>query len=136
MFVADTDFIIDLINEDPGAVVKAKEIDDNKIVVGISSITVQEYLRGIYFKFNTNLEILSKKVLKAESDLARFQCLTYDYHIAKETSKVDAKLTLDGNQIGFADVIIGTTARFYKAKLLTRNIKHFSRIEDLEIENY
>lgn len=136
MFVADTDFIINLINDDSGAVIKAKEIDDNKIVVGISSITVQEYLRGIYYKFSHDQALLSRKVIKGENDLARFQCITYGYDIAKEASKIDAKLTLEGNQIGFADVIIGTTARFYKAKLLTRNIKHFSRIENLEIENY
>lgn len=136
MFIADTDFIINLVNSDPGAVQKAREIDENKAQVGISSITVQEYLRGIYYLFNTDLELLNKKLFKAESDLAHFHCFVYDYTLAKEASKIDALLTQKGIQIGFADVIIGATALFHKYKLLTRNVKHFSKITGLEIENY
>ena len=136
MLLADTDFIINLVQGDPGAVQKAKEIDDNHIPVAISCITVQEYLRGIFYLFGDNRELLNKKLLKAESDLIRFHCFDYDYSLAKEASRIDAYLTKTGNQIGFADVIIGTTALYFKHKLLTRNIKHFSKIKDLEIEKY
>ena len=136
MILADTSFLIDLINSDPGAVAKAKDIDNNQIPVTISSITVQEYLRGIYYLFGDDRELLNRKMFEAESDLARFQVLEFDYELTKFAARIDAELTRKGNQIGYADVLIASTALAHNFRILTRNVSHFSRIQDLEIEEY
>ena len=44
MYLADTTFLIDLVNGDNSAVANAKEIDQQQVFVNISTITVQEYL--------------------------------------------------------------------------------------------
>lgn len=136
LILADTTFIIDLINSESGAIAKAKLIDEDQIMIFISSITVQEYLRGIYYKFHSDEDLLQKKLYAAESDLARFQTIDFDYRIAKIASSIDADLTINGKQVGLADVIISATAKFYDLMVLTRNSDHFNRIKDLKVEEY
>lgn len=136
MWLADTTFIIDLVNADSGAVSKAKEIDQQQVFVNISTITVQEYLRGVYYLFGHDSKLLTKKLTKSESDLVRFHWIAIDYKIAKLAAMIDADLTKKGTKIGYADVLIGSTALFYGLNILTRNLKHFSQISNLQIEHY
>jgi tRNA(fMet)-specific endonuclease VapC len=136
MYLADTTFIIDLTQNDLSAVNKAMEIDKSQQHVFISSITVQEYLRGIYYLFMTNKSKLKTKLGQSESDLSRFSVIDLNYVIAKKAASIDAELTLNGTQIGYADVLIGSTAVSYDLTLLTRNIKHFKVIPSLVIEDY
>ena len=136
MWLADTTFIIDLINGDKEAVITAKEIDSKRSIVFISAITTHEYLRGIYYLFGTKPDQINEKLSKAESDLARFSGLDVNYNIAKAAAKIDAELTRKGNQIGYADVLIGATAQFYQLTLLTRNKDHFERIPRIQIRTY
>lgn len=136
MFLADTTFLIDLINSDEGAAKFAKTFDEKQISVYISSVTVEEYLRGIYYLFSNDEQKLREKLLLAESDLARFQVIDFDYKIAKAAAQIDADLTIKGSKIGFADILIGATAKFYNLRVITRNIKHFSRIKDLHVDIY
>ncbi len=136
MWLADTTFIIDLVNNDEGAVKMAQIIDRMHSVVFISAITIQEYLRGIYYLFGNKLNQIDKKLSKAEGDLARFSGLELNYNVAKAAAKIDADLTRKGEQIGYADVLIGATAQFYQLTILTRNDKHFQKIPDLKIDIY
>ncbi|MHA1444375.1 MAG: PIN domain-containing protein [Candidatus Hodarchaeales archaeon] len=136
MWLADTTFIIDLINNDEGAVEKAKNIDRNRSIVFISAITVQEYLSGIYYLFGNIPEQFDEKLTRAEGDLARFSGIDLNYNVAKAAAKIDADLTRNGEQIGYADVLIGATAHFYQLTLLTRNKNHFKRIPGLQVESY
>ncbi len=99
MWLADTTFIIDLINEDKEAVKIAKEIDSKRSIVFISAITIQEYLRGIYYLFRHKLDQINEKLSKTEDDLARFSRLDVNYNIAKAAAKIDAELTRMVNKL-------------------------------------
>ncbi len=136
MWLADTTFIIDLVNNDEGAVKMAAKIDNMHSIVFISAITIQEYLRGIYYLFGDKPNQIDKKLSKAEGDLARFSGIDLNYNVAKSAAKIDADLTRNGEQIGYADVLIGATAQFYQLILLTRNKDHFERIHGLKIDLY
>ena len=136
MWLADTTFIIDLVNNDEGAVKMAEKIDRMRSMVFISAITIQEYLRGIYYLFGNKPNQIDEKLFKAEGDLARFNGLDLNYNVAKLAAKIDADLTRKGEQIGYADVLIGATAHFYQLTLLTRNKNHFERIPGLRIDFY
>lgn len=136
MWLADTTFIIDLVNNDEGAVKMAAKIDNMRSIVFISAITIQEYLRGIYYLFGDKPNQIDKKLSKAEGDLARFSGIDLNYNVAKSAAKIDADLTRNGEQIGYADVLIGATAQFYQLILLTRNKDHFERIHGLKIDLY
>ena len=136
MWLADTTFIIDLVNNDKGAVKMASKLDSMHSIVFISAITIQEYLRGIYYLFGNKPNQIDEKLAKAEGDLARFSGIDLNYNVAKAAAKIDADLTREGEQIGYADVLIGATAQFYQLTLLTRNKDHFKRIEGLKLEVY
>ena len=136
MWLADTTFIIDLVNNDEETVKIARKIDSMHSIVFISTITIQEYLRGIYYLFGNKLDQIDEKLTKAEGDLVRFSWIDLNYNIAKAAAQIDADLTRKGMQIGYADVLIGATAQFYQLTLLTRNKNHFDRIPLLKIEFY
>ncbi len=136
MWLADTTFIIDLVNNDEEAVKMAGKIDSMHSIVFITTITIQEYLRGIYYLFGNKQDQIDEKLSKAEGDLVRFSWIDLNYNIAKAAAQIDADLTRKGMQIGYADVLIGATAQFYQLTLLTRNKNHFDRIPLLKIEFY
>ena len=136
MWLADTTFIIDLVNNDEEAVKIARQIDRMHSIVFISTITIQEYLRGIYYLFGDKPDQIDEKLSKAEGDLVRFSWIDLNYTVAKAAAQIDADLTRKGLQIGYADVLIGATAQFFQLTLLTRNKDHFERIPSLKIQIY
>ncbi len=81
-------------------------------------------------------ELLKSKLKRAEAELARFEILPYTYEVAKIAAEIDATLALEGKSISLADVIIGATTLQYKLTLVTRNVEHFKRIPELNIETY
>ena len=136
MWLADMTFIIDLINNDEEAVKIARKIDSMHTIVFISTITIQEYLRGIYYLFGDKPDQIEEKLSKAEGDLVRFSWIELNYNIAKAAAQIDADLTRKGMQIGYADVLIGATAQLFQLTLLTRNKDHFERIPSIKIQIY
>jgi predicted nucleic acid-binding protein len=134
--IFDTTFLIDLIKGDKGAIQKAKEIDAEGTFKAISVVTVQEYLRGIYYLFSHDKKLLKTKLEKAEAELIRFEILPYKYEIAKTAAEIDAQLALNGQTISFSDTIIAATTLHYNLTLVTRNTEHFSRVPNLKIETY
>lgn len=136
MRLFDTSFIIDLVNGERGATSKAAQVDEERTFKTISTITVQEYLRGIYYLYSEEEELLKSKLEKAEGELARFEILPYIYEVAKLAAELDAELTKQGEPLSFADVIIASTALHHNLTLVTRNDKHFQRIPKLRLETY
>jgi tRNA(fMet)-specific endonuclease VapC len=132
----DTAFLIDLVSGDEDAFEKAREVDAEAVFKAISSVTVHEYLRGIYYAYLDNKNLLKLKLGKAEAELAKFEVLPYTYEVAKTAAEIDAKLTREGQTISFADVMLAATALHYKLTLVTRNVEHFKRILNLEVETY
>jgi len=136
MWLFDTTFIIDLINADEGAVRKAQEIDAHPTFKAVSVVTVQEYLRGIYYLYASNPEKLREKLGKAEADLSRFEILPFDLPVARRAAELEAKLLRSGHPISIVNAIIAATALHYGLTLVTRNVKHFEKIEGLKLESY
>ncbi|MEM4727600.1 MAG: hypothetical protein QXD04_05040 [Candidatus Bathyarchaeia archaeon] len=50
-YLANTTFLIDLINGDEGVLEVAKECDEVNETVGLSVVSVEEYLRGVYYLY-------------------------------------------------------------------------------------
>jgi predicted nucleic acid-binding protein len=132
----DTTFLIDLVSGDRGAARKAEEVDAQAVFKAISTITVHEYLRGVYYIYMYNESLLKSKLIKAEAELARFEILPYTYEIAKTAAEIDAALTRRGETISLSDVILAATALYYKLTLVTRNIQHFMKVPNLKTETY
>ncbi len=51
-------------------------------------------------------------------------------------AEIKTKLKKSGNMIDNFDLLIASTALTHEMVLVTRNIKHFQRIENLQLENW
>ena len=60
----------------------------------------------------------------------------FDKEAAERAGDIDGTLIKEGTMIDPTDSMIAGIAVIKKEKLLTRNVKHFSRVRGLEIEVY
>lgn len=64
------------------------------------------------------------------------QVLPFDLRAAKQAGEIRAILTSQGRKIGAYDTQIAGHSRSLGATLITNNVREFSRVPDLEIENW
>lgn len=97
----------------------------------ICAITLAELLYGALRKANT------QKYLSPINDLAQqVIILSFDVAAARQYSSIRALLAQSGQVIEDADLQIGSIALANNLIMVTRNVKHFSRIPQLVIENW
>ncbi len=123
MIMADTDVLIDfLAGRDPAAGRIALELRSGGL--GISAISRFELLVGAR----------SPRQQRAVGDLlAALRCLPLDEDAADRSAALRRELEDRGMGIGMAESLIAGTALAHQAILLTRNRKHFERVEGLTL---
>ena len=137
MRVFDTSFIIDLSNDDSGAISLANTVDKEGSVAAISVVSVHEYMFGIHIKyFKEEKEVQKAKLEAAEKQLMAFMILPLTQEIAIESARIEAVLTKRGQIIGINDIYIAATAMVNKASVVTRNSSHFGQVQELSVEEY
>ena len=62
--------------------------------------------------------------------------IPFDKQAAERGGEIDGSLIKAGNKIGIIDSMIAGIALIRKEKILTRNVKDFSRVKGLEIDTY
>jgi tRNA(fMet)-specific endonuclease VapC len=132
----DTTFLVDLVNADAGAARLAEAADQAGSPSYISTVTIHEYLFGVYFRYHGEREALRERIASAERDLSRFEAIPLTPEIVRSSSRVHAELVRSGRTIGINDVFIAATALTYNFALVTRNKTHFGRIPTLRLETY
>jgi tRNA(fMet)-specific endonuclease VapC len=124
----DSDFAIAILKGDP----KAKELLINLESEGeifISSINI--------FELTYITKEISKKKEKSLLNLINtLKILPLDKNSALMASKIGRKLAKEGKMVHPMDLMIGAIALQNKMPLVTNNVKHFSRIKDLEIVSW
>lgn len=106
--ILDTSFLMDLLrSKNESAKSKAIELDQKLITKAVSSITVMELWNGTLKSSNSE----------------------------REKKKVD-ELSSAGKIIEIEDMMIAATAISKNEPLLTRNVEHFKKIKNLNVENY
>ena len=136
MRLFDTTFLIDLVNEDRGAVGLAEKVDLENSFRAVSVVTVYEYLLGVHSVYYNNAKLLREKLESANRDLSPFEILPLTNEIARESSKLQASLQRRGRMLGLNDLYIASTASNLKLSLVTRNTDDFKKVPDLNIESY
>lgn len=96
--------------------------------MAISVITFSEVYEGIYRFENEKREQLEENF---QDFLGGIQILNVDENIARVFAEQRARLRRENKLIDNFDLLIGSTALYYNLELLTNNIKHFERIENL-----
>jgi predicted nucleic acid-binding protein len=92
----------------------------------LGELLVQATLRGPQSKFARGVARLQKDLL----------LLLFDVDCAKRFGEVRADLLSRGLVVGVPDCMIGATALVHDLTLVTRNLKHFSNIPGLRLQDW
>ena len=136
MELFDTTYLIDLVNNDPGAAKRARSIDSEGSVPALSVISVHEYLLGVHIRYHNDKRLLASKLAQARQDLGSFEILPFTQDMTEVSSEIHSNLFTEGRVIGINDIYIAATAIYHNVKLTTRNASHFKRVNGLKIETY
>ena len=126
--ILDTSFIIEVLEGNREAIQKVKGLEDNQEKV--SSVTIMELHEGV--NRSEKPEDERKQVLEV---LESKNVLSADRKIMKKAGEISGKLANKGKRIDREDCIIAATAILEQEAVITRNKKHFERIENLELES-
>ena len=125
MRCVDTDFLIDILNDEPKVRNLVRELDDNKEYF-TTSISLFELLEGAHQ--------LSKKKLEADQLLlSRFHILEFNRFAADEAARIYADLRKKGKEIPMKDAMIAGIARVNGCSLITKDTYHFKRVPALKV---
>lgn len=125
MYLIDTDICIQFMRNERKVVDFIAKLDN----INISVITLSELFFGLY-----NSKNLEKHKKTLADFLTNVSVLNVDFFIANSFGKIKAKLKNRGAFIGDFDIINAALALTYDLTLITRNIKHYEKIEDIKIK--
>jgi tRNA(fMet)-specific endonuclease VapC len=128
MYLLDTNICIALLKENPQAIKKFNRYFSQCY---LSTIIVAELYKGVYYSQQVakNLEILQQFI-----DLLPIE--PFSLEAAVEFGKIQSELKKIGKPTGELDALIAAVARSRNDILVTNNIKDFTNIPKLQLENW
>lgn len=130
MYLLDTNICIYLIKKQPQkAFTRFRSLSVGD--VGISAITYAELAYGVAYSSDP-----SRNRMALNEFLAPLEILDFQAQAAPLYGILRASLTRAGKMIGPLDLLIAAHALYLGVTLVTHNVKGFSRITDLNIENW
>jgi len=128
MILLDTDVCIEILRGNKTVIEKRLECDER---IAICFMTVGELFYGAerskYKAKNKNL---------VDEFILSVDIINTDFEILKKFGELKSDLYGKNIMIPDADILIASTAFTKCSKLVTGNTKHFSRIENLLVENW
>ena len=129
-YMLDTNICIYAIRQKPEKVFqKIREVDPEDVCV--SSVTYAELVHGV-----EKSAAVEKNRLALSMLLANIEILNFDVDAANCYGKIRADLEKKGTPIGPLDMMIAGHAMSMGYTVVTNNVKEFSRVPDLKIENW
>lgn len=99
--------------------------------MGLATITIAE----LHFAA-ANSKRAAQNFERLRSFLAQFQTFPFTDAAAEHYGSIQQHLTSIGQPIGIMDTLMAATARATGATVVTNNVKHFSRVPGLRVENW
>ena len=130
-YLFDTDAISELLRPRPLAAYVKWLSDLPREEQFTSAVVVGELYKGAYRSDarHKHLNNIEHRILPAVT------ALPYDVATAKVFGQIRATLEMAGTILPDADLQIAATAIYHDLKLVSGNIRHFSRIPELKIES-
>ena len=129
-YMLDTNICIYAIKHKPEKVFqKLQEVVPGDVCV--SSVTYAELVHGVEKSVAVEKNRLALSML-----LANIEILDFDVDAADCYGKIRADLEKKGTSIGPLDMMIAGHAQSLGYTVVTNNVKEFSRVMDLKIENW
>jgi len=125
-YLIDTDWVIDQLAGIEKVTKKLEELAPQGL--GLSVVSLAELYEGIYF---SNNPYENEKVLKKFLEIVSI--LEVNEGICKIFGKERGRLRRKGILISDFDLLIASTCLYYDLTLLTNNVRHFERVENLKI---
>ncbi len=130
MVCLETSFLVSYLRGDEKARLIWQKFERRGEVLTIASPSIIELISG------AELEEIKKEKEEIIGLLSSLIILPLDKGSAVLAGEIEASLILSGQVIGIADIMIGAIALHNNERLITKNKKHFERINGLEIESY
>ena len=131
MVCLETTFLVDFLRGKEEAESVFNDLVDKRSQITITSPSLMEIMSGAH---NNQKKEELRKI--EEVILSKVIILNLDKESAILAGEIDSELTLSGDSIGTTDIMIGAIAKHNNETLITRNKKHFERINGLKIESY
>ncbi len=130
MVCLETSFLVNYLRGDEKARLILQEFEKNGEILTIASPSIIELISG------AELEEIKKEKEEIIKLLSSLIILPLDKESAILAGEIEASLISSGQVIGIADIMIAAIAKRNGERLITRNVKHFERIQGLEVEGY
>ncbi len=136
MACLDTSFLVDLMREqrkrmEGPATVKLLELRRRGEILSTTLFTAAELFAGV-----STTPASEENQVKVEKILSLLNILPFDMSTAKLFGFIYGDLRGHGLGIGAIDTLIATIALENDEVLITRNLRHFSRVPNLKFEPY
>jgi tRNA(fMet)-specific endonuclease VapC len=132
MLMFDTDICIYLLNQKPGHESILNRLDGREHgEIVLSAITLAELRYGIAASRRRNLNLA-----KLELFLASFEVAPFGDRATFAYGPLRAHLQAQGTPIGPLDALIAAHALSLSATVVTNNVREFSRVPNLVMENW
>jgi tRNA(fMet)-specific endonuclease VapC len=128
-FMLDTNILSHMIRFPTGPALACLEKVGEQAVC-TSAIVASEFRFGAAKRASPRLTKLVEQMLE------RFAILPYDAEASSAYAQIRNDLATRGEMIGPADLFIAAHARSLNLKLVTDDVREFSRVEDLKVENW
>ena len=128
MIVFDTDTCIEILRGNKTVIEKRKGYEG---IIGISFMSVAELYYGAEKSGN-----YTKNSALIEEFLFTLEIINSNMEIMKKFGQIKRKQEIEGFAVADADLFIAATTICNGDKLITGNLKHFIRIEELSVEDW
>ena len=128
-YIVDSDILIYFLKQHPQVTQKFGTTDPDQI--GTTIINYAELLFGAY-----NSAKVQQNLKNIKSFLETISIINFDKNAGEIFAQLKTNLRKSGKVIADLDLIIASICLSNDFILVTNNIKHFGRIEELKIENW
>ena len=128
-YMLDTNAIAEMVRN-PDGLLAARATALDETVLCTSAIVVSELRYGLQKKGAASL------ARRVEAVLGEIEILPYDAPVSLAYAETRSTLEKNGRPIGSTDIFIAAHALSLDLTLVTANIRDFSRVEGLKVENW
>lgn len=129
--IQDISFIIDLLRGDENAKRLLDIVEKESRPQKVSAVTVLELYEGV--ARSQAPETKRERILDV---LETKHVVSADQAVMRKAGKLSGELINDGKQTEREDCITAATALLNDEPIITKNTKHFNRVDDLEARSY